>query len=67
MCACACIWERVRVCVNLITVYSVMVFVVGNRHGGTSSNPHETDCISNSTNTLGKGMNPFILSPAIDE
>ena len=25
----------------------------------------ETDCISNSTNTLGKGMNPIILPPAM--
>ena len=26
---------------------------------------NETDCISHSTNTLGKGMNPIILSPAM--
>ena len=25
----------------------------------------ETDCISHSTNTLEKGMNPIILSPAM--
>ena len=25
----------------------------------------ETDCISHSTNTLGKGMNPIILRPAM--
>ena len=25
----------------------------------------ETDCISHSTNTLGKGMNPIILLPAM--
>ena len=25
----------------------------------------ETDCLSHSTNTLGKGMNPIILSPAM--
>ena len=25
----------------------------------------ETDSISHSTNTLGKGMNPFILPPAM--
>ena len=25
----------------------------------------ETDCISHSTNTLGKGMNPSILPPAM--
>ena len=27
----------------------------------------ETDCISHSTNTLGKGMNPNILPPAMGE
>ncbi len=26
---------------------------------------YETDCISHSTNTLGKGMNPIILPPCI--
>ena len=40
----------------------VMVIVVGNGHGDTSSNP---DCISHSTNTLGKGVNPIILPPAM--
>ena len=25
----------------------------------------ESDCISHSTNSLGKGMNPIILSPAM--
>ena len=34
----------------------VMVIIVGNGHGDTSSN---------STNTLGKGMNPIILPPAM--
>ena len=42
----------------------VMVMVVGNGHGDTSSNPGR-DCISDSTNTLGKGMNPIILPPAM--
>ena len=36
-----------------------------NAHGDTSSNPDEPDCISHSTNTLGKGMNPIILPPAM--
>ena len=27
----------------------------------------EADCISHSTNTLGKGMNPIILLPAMDK
>ena len=41
-----------------------MVIVVGNGHRDTSTNPalilHNT-----STNTLGKGMNPIILPPAM--
>ena len=41
-----------------------MVIVVGIGHDDTSSNP-ETDCISHNTNTLGKGMNPIILPPAM--
>ena len=28
---------------------------------------YETDCISHSTNTLGKGMNPIIFPPAMDK
>ena len=42
-----------------------MVIVVGNGHGDMSSNPDETDNISHNTNTLGKGMNPIILPPAM--
>ena len=42
-----------------------MVIVVGNGHADTISNLNETDCISHGTNTLGKGMNPIILPPAI--
>ena len=43
---------------------SVMVIVLGKGHGDTSSNPGR-DCISYSANTLGKGMNPIILTPAM--
>ena len=43
-----------------------MVIVVGIGHDDTSSNP-ESDYISHSTNTLGKGMNPNILPPAMDK
>ena len=43
----------------------VMVIVVGNGHGESSSNPDETNCISHSINTLGKGINPIILPPAM--
>ena len=42
----------------------VMVIVLGNGDVDTSSNPGR-DCISHSTNTLGKGMNPIILPPAM--
>ena len=35
-----------------------MIFDVGNGHGDTSSNPGR-DCISHSTNTIGKGINPI--------
>ena len=36
-----------------------MALVVGDGHSDTRSNP------SHSTNTLGKGMNPIILPPAM--
>ena len=53
---------------NIIINYGgargVMVIVAGYGHGDTSSNPGP-DCISHSTNTLGKGMNPIILPPAM--
>ena len=39
----------------------VMVIVAGIGHEFKSW----TDCISHSTNTLGKGMNPIILPPAM--
>ena len=38
-----------------------MVIVAGIGHGDT------TGCISHNTNTLGKGMNPIILPPAMDK
>ena len=41
----------------------VMVIVVGNGHGDTSSNPDKTDYISHSSNT--QGMNPIILPLAM--
>ena len=42
----------------------VMVIVLGNGHGDKSSNPGQ-DCISHSTNILGKGMYPIILPLAM--
>ena len=41
----------------------VMVIVVGNGHGNTSSNPGR-GCLHFHM-ALGKGMNPIILSPAM--
>ena len=41
-----------------------MVIVVGSGHDDTCSNPGQ-GCISHSTNTYGKGMNLFILPPAM--
>ena len=43
----------------------VMVIIVGNGHGDTSSNSGRD--WSHSTNTLGKGMNPIILPPAMNK
>ena len=56
-----------RILLNLLGARGVMIIVVGNGNGDTSSNPwhivHST--ISRSTNNFGKGMNPIILSPAM--
>ena len=43
----------------------VMVIIVGMDIATGVQIPDKTDCISHSTNTLGKGMNPIILSPAM--
>ena len=43
----------------------VMVIVVGNDTATRVQILAETDCISHSTNTHGKGMNPIILPPAM--
>ena len=40
-----------------------MLTVIGNRHG--VQNLDEAVCISHSTNTLGKGMNPTIFPSAM--
>ena len=48
-----------------VYMYGVMVTVVKNRNGFSSSN-HGRNCfLSHSTNTFKKGMNPIILSLAI--
>ncbi len=41
----------------------VIVIVAGIGHATRVQILDETDCISHSTNTLGKGMNPIILPP----
>ena len=43
----------------------VMVIVIGNEHGDRVQILDEIDYISHSTNTLGNGMNPIILPPAM--
>ena len=57
--------------VNMIYIY-IYTCVLGetvtaarNGHGDPSSNLNKADYISHSTNTLGKGMNPIILPPAM--
>ena len=45
--------------------HGVMVIVVGKDTAIRVQILDETDCISQSTNTLGKGMNPIILPPAM--
>ena len=43
----------------------VIVIVIGNGHGDSSSNPGREWLHFTSTITLGKGMNPIILPPAM--
>ena len=43
----------------------VMVIVTGYGNGNTSSIPGQDWLYSHSTNTIGKGMNPIILPPAM--
>ena len=60
VCVCVCVY----VCVCDIGVGGVMVTVIGNGQGGTSSNPGRVS-ISHSTNTFRKGTNLIILPPAM--
>ena len=48
-----------------IRTRGVMVIVAGYGHETRVQILDETDCISHSTNTLEKGMNPIILPPAM--
>ena len=64
VCVCVCLCISVCMC-KLGGARGVMVIVVGNGHGERVQILDETDCISLSTNTLGKGMNPIILPPAM--
>ena len=68
------VYMRVCVCIYIyiyIYIYmnggvrGVMVTVVRNENRDTSSNPRQ-DCISRCSNTLGKGVKPFILTPNMD-
>ena len=56
-----------RDCYKQKSARGEMVIVVGNRHGDTSQILEETDCISHNTNTLGGGINPIILPPAMGQ
>ena len=44
-----------------------MIIVVGMDTATRIQILDETGCISHSTNTLEKGMNPIILTPAMDK
>ena len=54
---------------ELLTQWWVEWFANGSRERGSVPyqviTKDETDCISHSTNTLGEGMNPIILPPAM--
>ena len=52
---------------KIVHARSVMVTVLRNGHSDTSSNLDKAVCISHSTNTLRKGMNPIIFPPVMDE
>ena len=56
------------VAIQPVSNYTTETFQLFSLHG-SARNPynsmHETDCISHSTNTLGKGMNPIILPQAM--
>ena len=58
--------EKQQPKINKIKAMSrfVMVIIVGNEHGDTSSNPVQ-DFTSHIANTFGKGMNPTILLPVM--
>ena len=43
----------------------VMVIIIGNDTVIQVHIPDQASCVSHSTNTLGKGMNPIILPPAM--
>ena len=54
--------------INMIRIggaRGVMVIVIGMDMATRVQILDETDCISHSTNTLWKGMNPIILPPAM--
>ena len=57
-------WELPNELLNRIYegAHSEMVITVGNGHDRVQ-NLDQADCISHSTNTLGKSMNPTILYP----
>ena len=53
---------------NVIYIYIYIYIYISSKEMDTATRFQildETDCISHSTNTLGKGMNPIILPPAM--
>ena len=50
----------------LVNIRGVMVPIVGNRYGGRNQNLNEAVYISHKANILEKGINPTIISPAMD-
>ena len=50
---------------NLGGTPGIIVIIIGNRNSNLSSNPEKYVCISHSVITLGKGMHPIIIPPAM--
>ena len=65
--SCNCIWVRVDKSKNMYKIKPCLWRNGYHRRNWTQRHEFKswTDCISHSTNTLGKGMNPIILPPAM--
>ena len=61
---------NILICIRIFCIIYNLTTVLGGARGVMDLATRvqfldETDCISHSTNTLGKGMNPIILPPAM--